>query len=71
MIVISRRKKIMKNNLIRYKGNDIAFVENGYLGYIEAGKTGECTCHKITVPDNIEYDKTECSLYNVYYTEGE
>ena len=67
----SKHKVYGYGTCIRYKGNDIVFVENGYLGYVEAGKTGECTCHKITVPDNIEYDKTECSLYNVYYTEGE
>lgn len=56
---------------IRYKNNEIVYLHPGHLGEVKPGKKGECTCYKLDLNPNLDYDKTECVLNNVYYTEGE
>ena len=55
----------------RYKGNDLVFVQNGYLGTVNPSSKADCQCYSSGVPENVEYDRTECNIYNVYYVEGE
>ncbi|MBR6073554.1 MAG: zinc ribbon domain-containing protein [Bacilli bacterium] len=55
----------------RYKDDKLVYLHRGYLGEVEVGKKKECTCYEVDLPEGLEYNKTECSLYNVYYTDGE
>ena len=67
----SKKKIYGYASCVRYKNNEIVFIHPGHLGEVEVGKKGNCTCYDLDLDENLDYDKTECVLNNVYYTEGE
>lgn len=56
---------------VRYKDDKIVYLQRGYIGTVKVGKTADCTCYKTDIPSDLDYNKTECIPFNVYYTDGE
>ena len=62
----SNDKVYIEAACLRYKGNELVYVHQGFAFLDKPGEIADCKCYESNVPKNIEYDRTEFQVFSAY-----